>query len=698
MKTIKLSLLLVISILIVATISAQITYTSVTRNTCDNGICNLEIYSGTEFVQEDGTWKNVKDARSLMNKEGISLDVVYGKEESDPKSLTIEDFNYTTIKLKDIDVANLNKGSKVLPIKKYDMEGNLLESKEEIISKDKINLTINWNYGEIIHLGENSTFLVLNKANKGILKDSYMQEENPSSNYGSNTYIRIKPYYSSSVARYDSILSFNLSLIPLGMNIIKANLSLRFSSEGIDSGEQMQIWVNTVNVSYNWAENTISWNSRPFGENITHSEGDRIFGSTVSTGYYNFSISDAVSYSYNLNSSSFTVYLNSTIVSGTFATDDDLIAFSSRENSLSGYNPIAYITYSALNETDMEAPNITIRYPTNNTYFNYDIYNVNFTATDASNISACWWSNDTGFVNTTLASCGNLTYAFSEARHNITIYANDTAGNIGSKIISFVIDKTIPNGTLLTPDNATITKQTSNNFTVNVTDTTRLGNVTLKIYDSLNNLVNSTINVVGDVVQTVVGVVVALTDGVYNWLYAVTDKANNVFITENNTITIDNTPPTISLISPGDGLQVNVSSQTFTASFTDAVGIKNVTFHIWNSTGELVNSTGVILTGLSNSTSVVFEIPAYGIYYWNYLSMDTLNSSSFASLNRTIEYVETFTPIGDIDGCVNVYETSSGLLRWQICRDGYLYTWSPSRTKYRCGVADSGVWTCSANG
>ena len=44
-------------------------------------------------------------------------------------------------------------------------------------------------------------------------------------------------------------------------------------------------------------------------------------------------------------------------------------------------------------------------------------------------------------MNTTLTNCANTTLSLSEGSYSLTVYANDTAGNIGSDSFSFSVVK-----------------------------------------------------------------------------------------------------------------------------------------------------------------------------------------------------------------------------------------------------------------
>jgi len=104
------------------------------------------------------------------------------------------------------------------------------------------------------------------------------------------------------------------------------------------------------------------------------------------------------------------------------------------------------LNFSTISFTiDTINPNLNMTFPTaNNTITNNTNYNINYTASDI-NLASCWYSNDTYSINTTLANCGNLTTViWSDTLHNVTIWANDSAGNLNSSTISFTIDTVSP--------------------------------------------------------------------------------------------------------------------------------------------------------------------------------------------------------------------------------------------------------------
>ncbi len=118
------------------------------------------------------------------------------------------------------------------------------------------------------------------------------------------------------------------------------------------------------------------------------------------------------------------------------------------------------IGYSDLNDiaVDTTSPSISIRFPEADAQSADADLDVRYVVSDVHRDS-CWYANDTMEENISLAGCGNITsMQWAQGEHNVTIWANDTAGNINQSRISFTIDSINPtweqNATNLTSSTA----------------------------------------------------------------------------------------------------------------------------------------------------------------------------------------------------------------------------------------------------
>ncbi len=102
-------------------------------------------------------------------------------------------------------------------------------------------------------------------------------------------------------------------------------------------------------------------------------------------------------------------------------------------------------------------PQISITSPTNDTSTTNTTIDIEYTYTEI-NCDSVWWNDGDG-ANTTLASCGTniTTPTWSEGNHNVIIFMNDTANNINSTAVSFTIDTTNPQISIVSPLNNTNT-------------------------------------------------------------------------------------------------------------------------------------------------------------------------------------------------------------------------------------------------
>ena len=172
------------------------------------------------------------------------------------------------------------------------------------------------------------------------------------------------------------------------------------------------------------------------------------------------------------NATTFNVTITNILLNGTYSYN-----WSSYGNGTShNFNSSGTKSYTILD--DITPPNIQILYPSNNTNTTNKNINVNYTSSDNVGLSSCWYSNSSGAVNYTLASCTtNITgVTWLEGINNITIWANDTSNNINSSSITFFIDTTPPLINFISQVPADINTlnaySTWTNITYNVTDAT----------------------------------------------------------------------------------------------------------------------------------------------------------------------------------------------------------------------------------
>lgn len=112
---------------------------------------------------------------------------------------------------------------------------------------------------------------------------------------------------------------------------------------------------------------------------------------------------------------------------------------------------------------DIQSPANGATYNTLNISLNYMIYHPTGT------LDKCWYILNGG-ANISLPNCINITFLAANNSNNITVYANDTAGNTGLHSHIFNVDITAPSVTIFSPSNTTYYGNTSIFLTYTASD------------------------------------------------------------------------------------------------------------------------------------------------------------------------------------------------------------------------------------
>jgi len=297
--------------------------------------------------------------------------------------------------------------------------------------------------------------------------------------------------------------------------------------------------------------------------------------------------------------------------------------------------------YTTQNNTltiDTILPGINIVYPQNTTY-NTIPTALNYTYTEI-NPSSCWYSNDTYLINTTILGCSNLTINWTEGQHNVTVWVNDSAGNVNSSRVMFYIDGVYPQINFTHPTENSGVSKLQDFIYINTTWTEiNFKNITFNIYNSTGK-----INATTYTSPTYTINFTNLSDNFILYFYNVTicDLASNCNSTETRNITLFNdiTPPnlTINLINRSTYSfpeQINLTLITNTSNDTQATWYNidlgtNITF---------TNQTGILFSQANGETRY------YNIYVYA--------NDSVGNINWTHVYIaiaQTGNPGGSREG------------------------------------------------
>jgi hypothetical protein len=349
-------------------------------------------------------------------------------------------------------------------------------------------------------------------------------------------------------------------------------------------------------------------------------------------------------------------------------------------NDTSGNENFARISFSI----DSINPDINITYPINNTVTDVNS-DVDFTRSD-TNLFNCWYSNDTYLVNSTPdVTCGNITsIIWSLGNHNITVWVNDTFGNINWSSITFdVTDEVGPEINITFPINNTIW----NNVNLDI-DFTRLDPYLESCwYSNDTYLVNSTpdtdCNNITDVVWS---------EGQHD----VTVWANDTSGNENFariSFTIDTIKSNINIIYPINNTEYlnTLLDVNYTVSDETALGScwwSNDTYSVNHSLTDCGTNITDITWSMGNHNVTVWVSDISGNINWSSVTFDVAVDVINPNINITFPINDTnYT---DVNLDVTFTRSDKHLESCWYSNDTYLVNSTPDVT---CGNITDVVWS-----
>jgi hypothetical protein len=138
---------------------------------------------------------------------------------------------------------------------------------------------------------------------------------------------------------------------------------------------------------------------------------------------------------------------------------------------------------------DTLAPAVSITSPSNNSVSSDNELDILFSVAE-TNLDSCWYAYDAMDTNFSISCSSVNDITWSAGYHNVSVWANDSAGNINSSRISFYIDKDSPIITLNSPDDSYVNDSLSIiniTFNCSATDDYGLSNISLYLTNNLNS-------------------------------------------------------------------------------------------------------------------------------------------------------------------------------------------------------------------
>ncbi|MBS3176806.1 DUF11 domain-containing protein, partial [Candidatus Woesearchaeota archaeon] len=264
------------------------------------------------------------------------------------------------------------------------------------------------------------------------------------------------------------------------------------------------------------------------------------------------------------------------------------------------------------------------------------------TAVDVVRANVTFPNGTVEVVNLSLASGSKYNSTFTipnlDGRYNVSFFANDTSGNVNTSVTTFfftndtvrplVFDvRPVANSTF----NVSVGIEVAANVTDNVNVETVFANITFPngtVYVlNLGNLSGSKYNSTFLIPTNLTGQ--------YNITYFANDSANNQNATTTSFFNVvDQVPPVVTNVTTEpSGPVINNSgvAQNVSVNFTVNEFPVNVTFRLFNASGQVENVTGPVQVNSSSELPLLYVVPGGlpdGVYVLNMTVTDSSNNSA----------------------------------------------------------------------
>jgi uncharacterized protein YgiM (DUF1202 family) len=269
------------------------------------------------------------------------------------------------------------------------------------------------------------------------------------------------------------------------------------------------------------------------------------------------------------------------------------------------------------NVVDTTAPTVSITAPTANSTVAGDL-TISATATDNVGVAGVQFKLDGGNLgNEDTSSPFSIVWNSANATdgtHTITATARDAAGNTTTSSAvtitiknTVVVDTTAPTVSITTPSNNSVVGGT---VAVTATATDNVGVVGVQFKLDGNNLGSEDLTSPYTVSWTTANG----TQGTHTITAIARDAANNTKTSSAVSVTVDNTAPVITTLSPGSSLPAGTTSTTLSVSTNETAACRynNTDIAYSSMTKNLATSNGTthtaVLTGLVDSTSYSYYV------------------------------------------------------------------------------------------
>jgi len=469
--------------------------------------------------------------------------------------------------------------------------------------------------------------------------------------------------------------------------------SITFVSDTIQT--TLGIVVTMIDGVYNWFYKVFDWSGNNYATQNNTLTIDTVLPSLSFTYPLNNSyniIPTAINYTYvDINPNSCWYSTNTGVSNTTITCGQNVTGLSANQGSntwMVALNDSAnnknqtYITFFV--DTINPTINFTSPTETSGTYQNRNNIQINVTSIDANlaNITIYLY-NLTGYINSTNTTTSPNFVNYTGLVDGIYFFnstSRDTLNNANfTETKNVTIDLTNPLVSYGTGTQNNGVNLSQNFIYINTSWTEiNFANITFTL-KNLTATVNST------TYTTAITIInwTNLPDTTYTYYVNITDLANNKNSTTIYTITLDNTNPSATLVSPGNGTFNSTVTQNFTSTISDNLGIKNATLYIYNQSG-LYNSTTTTYTPNTVAATLGIVVSLVdNVYNW-WFSIWDWAGNTYTTDNNTIT-IDTTSPLfsNNLTSITNGAEYSPG--------NSYQFNITIENTNGTAGIEFNGI-------
>jgi hypothetical protein len=219
-------------------------------------------------------------------------------------------------------------------------------------------------------------------------------------------------------------------------------------------------------------------------------------------------------------------------------------------------------------------------------------------------------------------------------------------------------DLTLPNASLISPPNNTITNNPIQNLTANISDDVGIQNATIYVTNG-TNIISQFFDYTGQTItNAMIGLYTTFLDGIHYFWAIVFDTSGNQVTSQNYTLTVDAINPQINYSSETELNNSNLSRSNIVVNVTSTdLHLANITIYLYNSTYSLIKN----ITNLTSPNYYNFTNLSDGIYWFNASSFDTLSNANYTDTRKVTIMSDTVAPIITINSPLISQSFTSGI-------------------------------------